>query len=354
MYDNAPVIKVIESGKEFYATTKSRKPSKESDTKELDENGKPIKKKTVNQFVKDYIADIRKREAKIPEAEVFAGRAPHEYFNNDFRFLIIRTPFYQFTQELAASDGAARVPASSVSFEDYWLDNQVKFFADEFFKYSLLFEHIELAVNRSIGGDRALRIRRGPNKMMNLIHVDVAGLFNPLKLVPNLGNKKLFAKFFGDAPADEITSLDEPFVFRSSIKADTVPIYLTTQSDFLKLIGIDGNISLNASDVYRIIAGICMKTMFPTVTKHHMSQSFTKLPTGVSIYNVMDTSNGASIKAFIGKEKPAYDLALTNENYVVVEISAHAVMAGDLIKNAEKNTFTRADLTAALGGAYFV
>lgn len=241
-YDNSPVFEYQESGKKFYSNSKGDK--------------------DLTDVVDRVIGNIVAEESNHPLIEVVESVRPLSKYNREFKMKMFVTPLYELQVQLANKPGFSRVAGKDLDVGAIWEENRLDFYVMEFLKYTQIMDYLENMVKIHRPKSSPFSIKHGDNRMMNVLYVKVNGLFNPLDTVTGLSDSKLFKGVFQEEPLE--VSIEQPTVFPVTIMAGSTQCYFATSSDILAMCNIKHREAISSRDIYRLVAGIYLKSAFLT------------------------------------------------------------------------------------------
>lgn len=277
-FDNSPIFEVQDKGKNYYHTVKNTQES-------LDHR--------VDAFIDKVLAE----EQLNPLNELVTQTQTLKRYNQEFRIKMYITPLYELQLQLAANPNATRIAGSSVDVASIWQDGLYNFYVLEFLKYTQVITHLEQMVKIRMHKNSPFSIKHGDRKVMSLVHLKVNGLYNPLDTVPGLKDTKLFKQIYGGERPDSF-SLDDPAVFPVDILKGSVSCYFATSSDVLALCNVKHKEELSSRDLYRLISGIILKTLFATSKEGGLHEGVLDFPISKTLYQMIDPVDNTVARYF--------------------------------------------------------
>ena len=274
--------------------------------------------------VEQALINIDNEERQNELYEVVEGKEPITRHNSELGLKIIITPLYKLQQELLADPKKDRVPGFDLDLQQIFRDQRLDFYLEEFAKYSVLLGYLEKKVARSRATVLSpFKIQNNGQRMMSLIYVKIPNIFNPLDTVADLGKYKLFKNIYGGTEELQIESLSDPCVFPVQIIRGRVTAYFATCMDIMKMCNINFIDSLSTKDLYRLIAGICLRDMFPRPrTNKSLILDF---PTGITVYTLYDTAKEEVGKSFFSASEASTALKeLNNPDYTITQYNVNS------------------------------
>jgi len=332
---NRPILEIQRKNKVFYSNGK--------DATNQDER------------VEEAIRNIAIADSKNPLYEVVEGKSEITRYNHDLKIKMIISPLYELQQQLAADPKINRIAGFNLELQPLWREQRLDFYLFEFAKYAQIMDYLEQMVRASRASTSSpFTIRHKDHRVMNIVHVDVAGLFNPLKTVEGLGQYKLFRRMFGKVvQEEEIFSLDNPEVFPVQIMRGKVTAYFATSRDILRMCGIKFVDSLSSKHLYTLIAGICLRDMFPTMRS--TSRLLLELPTNVTLYTVYNVNTGEGKNYFTATEASRELAAMGSNDYSIATTDANSRFISEAFPKYKKRQILATDeLLREIGDARFV
>lgn len=275
---NNPIFEVQEYGRKYYSNGKG--------DNQLDER------------VKEATQQILTEESSNPLMDVVVQPKVLTRYNNEFKLKMFITPLYELQMQLAKQSGVVRVAGSSVDVGSIWAQQLPEFFQREFLKYTQLMDYLETTIRKVRHKNSPYTIRHGDKQVMALINVQVTGLFNPMEIALRGYEGTRINELIYNNEAVEITSLDDPFIFKTNVMKGTVPCYFATSSDILKLCGIEEKLVIKSSDLYRLLSGILIRELYaPDFGGGSQFQGVLYFPIEQVLYEVFD-DDGQPVEYF--------------------------------------------------------
>ncbi|MFF2798130.1 hypothetical protein [Lysinibacillus xylanilyticus] len=330
---NNPIFEVQENGKKFYSNGKG--------DNELEEH------------VENVIAKTMRLEEDNELLEVVSGTQLLTRYNQDFKIKMFITPLYELQLQLVRNPKAMRIAGSDLDVQAVWQDQLYNFYVLEFVKYTQIIDYLELMVRIKRPKESAFRVRAGENRIMNVLHVEVNGLFNPLEAIAGLGDTKLFKKIYGKDDATTF-SIDDPAVFQVEIMSGAVTCFFATSTDIMKLCNVNHKEPISSRDAYRLIAGICLKNTFSSGGKEGLHPGVLSFPINQVLYQIIDGADGSPVRYF---NDPASARAFADEveGYKMQNLDIDAMYISSAFPSFKnKNITTETDLLHQIRGAEFV
>lgn len=274
--------------------------------------------------VKDAFHNIDNEESRDPLYEVVEGKEPIIRYNQELKLKLVITPLYKLKQELAENPDLNRIVGSTIDLQNVWKDMRLDFYLEEFAKYSVLLEYLERKVSNSrLTVLSPFKIKNNGERMMHLIHISIRDIFNPLNTIKGLENYKLFRNIYGNGEELQISSLSDPCVFPVEIMRGKVTAYFATCMDIMKMCNINFVDSLSTKDLYRLIAGICLRDMFP---RPRTNKSLVlEFPTGITLYTLYDTAKERVGRSFFSATEASTALQELNDpDYTITQFNVNS------------------------------
>lgn len=277
-YDNSPIFEVQDRGKKYYHTVNNTTDSLED---------------RVDAFVEKVLAE----EQSNPLIELVTQTETLKRYNQEFRIKMYITPLYELQLQLAQKPNATRIAGSTVDVASIWQEGLYNFYVLEFLKYTQIITHLEQMVKIRMHKNSPFSIKHGDQKVMSLVHLKVNGLYNPLDTVAGLKETKLFKQVYGDERLDSF-SLDDPAVFPVDILRGSVSCYFATSSDVLALCNVKHKEAISSRDLYRLIAGIILKSLFAGSKEGGLHEGVLDFPISKTLYQMVDPTDGSVARYF--------------------------------------------------------
>lgn len=277
-FDNSPIFEIQDQGKTYYHTVNNTKES-------------------LDHKVQDFLDRVSAEEQSNPLNELVTSTHVQKRYNQEFRIKMYITPLYELQLQLAANPDATRIAGSSVDVGSLWQEGLYNFYVLELLKYTQIIGHLEQMVKIRMHKNSPFTIKHGDNRVMNILHLKVNGLYNPLDTIPGLKDTKLFKKIYGDSREDSF-SLDDPVIFPVDILRGTVNCYFGTSTDILALCNIKHKEAISSRDIYRLIAGIILKTMFAGSKEDGLHEGVLDFPIRKTLYQMVDPIDKVVVRYF--------------------------------------------------------
>lgn len=250
----------------------------------------------LSERVEEVIAQTLAEESENPLNELVQETRTLTRHNQEFRLKMFITPLYELQMQLANNPNATRIAGSNVNIQELWEEQAYTFYTVEFLKYTQIIDYLESAVKIRRPQNSPFTIKHKDHRVMNILYLQVNGLFNPLDTVSFLKKTKLFNKVYGRNEEHNI-SIAEPTVFQVEIMRGAVTCFFATSSDILKLCNIRHKEAISTRDAYRLIAGMCLKIMFAG-KQNTMHQGILSFPVSKTLYQMVDPTDGSVARYF--------------------------------------------------------
>lgn len=286
-----PIFEVHDRGKKIYTNSK--------------------KEEDLGERVQEVVNEILQMEEENELYEVVAEKTSMVRYNQTFRLKMFITPLYELQMQLASNKDFSRIAGTDLDVRYIWEGQMYEFYVREFLKYMLIIDHLEAIVRISRHSNSPFTIKNGDNRVMNILHMKVDGLFNPLDTIQGLGQTKLFRLIYGDGKHEDTFSLDAPAIFPVDIMRGAVTCFFATSSDIMKLCGIEHKEAISSRNIYRLIAGIVLKSTFGGNINASLDQAILSFPVSKTVYPVVDGQT-KEVKRYFTEAQAAEDYAANN------------------------------------------
>lgn len=305
---------------------------------------------------------VMRRESQIIGAEMsdpfypaVAGMEVQEKVIDDLKIVLRYTPLYILKQELVMNDDYTSIKGLDFDVRREFNKHAVDFYIEECGKFGVIMEWLEnVAFKNRVKVNSPLAIKKDGKQVMNLLWVQSSNLFNPITLFKDTKNSRLFRNCFNDfSEVEQNFNLDMPDSFRTKILGGNVEAVFVTSTDALKMCNIDFPVELTSRNLYYLIAGVCIRNVFPELTSKN--PYVLSIPCGAKTYGVANIDE-AKYVAECDTFEEAFDLAEElGPNYVaqVIERDLSFIKRG-IPKYEKALVDTNNPFYQLLGGAHLV
>lgn len=302
--------------------------------------------------VEDFMNQLKVVESKDPMYKVIQNDVPVIKHIDSLRIKLVYTQLYIMKTKFAYDDSKTIVAGTGIDLAPEWDKMRYSFYTDEFLKYSQIVDYLEGVVRTKRPKLSPFTIVSSGNRVMNIVHLNVPGLFNPLMTVKGLEDTKFF-KSINTAERDNPIVLKEPAIFPLKIIQGTVMAYFATSSDVMAMCNIDYHEPITSRNLYRLVAGIVIRLMFPE-TEATTSISALNLPINKTFYRTVDVNTGVPNKYYktYNEALQATQADLTLQAQEINTDQLFILSAFPSFKN--KNVTSETELVHLIGGADFV